>query len=99
MREIGHLHHIWFFVLALHLSIRNVWLESSPEVHGAHDCVDDGYDDEDDRDDSEAGQGFSSGDVAFCSLCVFVHPYELEEEVGKSPEVEGLGVTWSVEYS
>jgi len=40
MREIGHLHHIRFLVLALRFSIRDIWLESPPEVGCAHDGVD-----------------------------------------------------------
>lgn len=40
VREVGHLHHVWLFLIALYLPARNIWLESFSEVRGAHDSVD-----------------------------------------------------------
>lgn len=54
VREIWHLHHVWFFVLAFYLPTRNVWLKSFPEIHCAHDGVDDCDDDQNNGDDSKS---------------------------------------------
>ena len=55
-REVGHLQHRWFLVLALHFSLRNVGLQTVVEVQGTQNRVDDCNDDEDYRDDSKRGQ-------------------------------------------
>lgn len=53
VREVGHLHHVRFLVLALHLSIGDVGFESSSEIQGAHNSIDNCDDDKDNGDNGE----------------------------------------------
>lgn len=78
MGEVRHFHHVGLFLLALHLSTRNVWFESLPEIDRAHDSVDDCYDNQDDSNDGERRQGFANGNIALRSLGVLVHSDKLE---------------------
>ena len=89
-REIGHLQHGWFLVLALHFSLRNVGFQTVVEVQGTHNRIDDCNDDEDNRDDSKGGERLSGGQVALSPCGVLVHSDKLEEKVCKAPEIERL---------
>ena len=67
-----------------------------PEIRGAHNCVDDGEDDQNDRDYCERSESFASREVALGSGGVLIHANELEEEVGHSSKVKNLSRAMSV---
>lgn len=70
-------------VLILQLPPGNIRLEPLVEVVGAHARVDNGLDDESDGQDGEGGQFFACLKVGI-AVSWFVHPYQLEDEVGQS---------------
>ena len=90
MREIRHLHHIWLFILAFHLSIHNVRLKSMSKIRCAHNGVDDGEDDQNDCDHCERSKSLASRSVASGPVGVLIHPDELEKEVGHSSKIKNL---------
>ena len=83
---------LMFFLLALHLPLRDVWLQAAVEVEQAHDSVDDGEDDEDNGQDGEGGQRAASGLVIcnFARVAFVVHADTLEEKVCEGGKVECL---------
>jgi len=82
VREVWHFHHVWFFILALHLPTPNVWLESFSEVDRAHDSVDDCDDDQNNGDDSKCCKRFSDREVMSGSFGMLVHSHKLEHKIG-----------------
>lgn len=54
VRKVWHFHHVWFFVIVLHLPTCNVWLESFSKVGCAHDRVDNSNDYQDNGNDSKS---------------------------------------------
>lgn len=65
-------------------------LEAAIEVGRAHDGVDDGGDDQQDRKDGEGGEFLSGGEVGL-QVGWLVHADQLEEEVAEGSEVDALG--------
>lgn len=51
--QVWHLRHVCFFIVALNLASRDVWLEPFPEIERAHYGIGDGHYDQDDSDDGE----------------------------------------------
>lgn len=97
MRKIGHLHHVRLFLLTFHLPVRNVRLESLPEVDCAHESIDDCDDNQDNGDDSKCCQRFTDRTIAIRSVSTLVHSDEFKKKVGASPKVESLSSILSVQ--
>lgn len=55
-REVGHLQHGWFLILALHFSLRNVGFQPVVEIQCTHNRVDNRDDDEDYSNDSKCSK-------------------------------------------
>lgn len=66
-----------------------MWLQSLVEVVRAHASIDDGQNNENERDDGEEGQRPSGGKI-FLEPARLVHPDKLEQEIRHRSKIEEL---------
>jgi hypothetical protein len=89
MCKVWHLGHVSLFIIILHLTVRDMWLQAFVEVQSTCDGVDNGKKDKDEGDDGEGGQRFYDS----FEVDVFgrgVHADKLEDEIGKGCKVKDL---------
>jgi hypothetical protein len=79
-------HANYLLLLVANAVLQNVLLQALVEVGHAHRGIDNGSDDQEDRDDRETGEGLPHGRVVGF-VARLVHPDELEDEIGQATNV------------